>query len=171
MPLDARAPRRYRSRVVTSSGVLEKSEDMIAALEALRSRLSDEDRSTVEETQAFIADVKKFVSTMDGQLAAMRFLAQKQFRPKSDQVPPGQLALDLLGFMLAQRKQEVGGDAPSSAGDEEALPKAPPREKRTSKMHLVPVVPACATTTLRLQLGQQAGVHQAQEARILCQDS
>ncbi len=125
---------------MTSSGVLEKSEDVIAALEALRSRLSDDDRSTVEETQAFIADVKKFVSTMDGQLAAMRLLAQKQFRPKSDQVPPGQLALDLLGFMLAQRNQQGEGDAPSSAGDEAVPPKAPPREKRTSKMHLVPVV-------------------------------
>lgn len=122
---------------MTSGGVLEKSEDVIAALEALRSRLPDEDRGTIEETQAFLAEVKKFVSTMDGQLAALRMLAQKQFRPKSDHVPPGQLALDLLGFMLAQRQQESGG---SETPAEPALPKAPPREKRTGKLHLVPVV-------------------------------
>ena len=122
---------------MTSSGVLEKSEDVIAALEALRSRLSDEDRSTVEDAQAFLAEVKKFASSMDGQLAALRMLAQKQFRPKADSVPPGQLALDLLGFMLAQRQQAaVGNEVP----DEPAAPKAPPREKRTGKLHLVPVV-------------------------------
>lgn len=72
---------------------------------------------------------------MDGQLAAMRTLAQKQFRPKSDSVPPGQLALDLLGFMLAQRQQQSGGSAELA---EPVLPKAPPREKRTGKLHLVP---------------------------------
>ena len=122
---------------MTSGGVLEKSEDVIAALEALRSRLPDEDRGTIEETQAFLAEVKKFVSSMDGQLAALRMLAQKHFRPKSDHVPPGQLALDLLGFMLAQRQQETSsGETPA----EPAPPKAPPREKRTSKLHLVPVV-------------------------------
>ncbi|MEY4580966.1 MAG: hypothetical protein RL701_5669, partial [Pseudomonadota bacterium] len=36
----------------------------------------------------------------DGQLTAMRWLAQKQFRPKTEHVAPGQLALDLLGFMI-----------------------------------------------------------------------
>lgn len=128
---------------MTSAGVLEKSEDVMASLEALRSRLPDEDRSTVEQVQTFIAEVKKLVSTMDGQLAAMRWLAQKQFRPKSDAVPPGQLALDLLGFMLAQRKQDEGGDASTdkpAEPSEPELPKAPPRDKRIGKLHLVPVV-------------------------------
>jgi transposase len=124
---------------VTGVGALDKSEEVIAALEALRSRLPDEDRGTIEDVQTFIADVKKLVTTMDGQLAAMRWLAQKQFRPKTDKVPEGQLALDLLGFMLAQRGEAAAeGDAQSSAAE---APKAPPREKRTGKMQLIPVVP------------------------------
>jgi len=122
---------------VTSSGFLDKTEDLVAALEAMRSRVSDEDRATVEDMQVFLADAKKFLSSMDGQLAAMKLLAQKQFRPKSDHVPPGQLALDLIGFMLAQRAQSGGA---SETPAELAPPKAPPREKRTGKLHLIPVV-------------------------------
>src|SRR5690606_33995994 len=80
--------------------------------------------------------------SMDGQLAAMRWLAQKQFRPKADRVPEGQLALDLLGFMLAQREQKEGGAGGEPTGPAPApdAPKAPPRDKRTSKTHLIPVV-------------------------------
>lgn len=122
---------------MTSSGFLDKTEDLVAALEAMRSRVSDEDRATVEDMQVFLTDAKKFLSSMDGQLAAMKLLAQKQFRPKSDSVPPGQLALDLLGFMLAQREQSRSAD---NAAAEPSAPKAPPREKRTGKLHLVPVV-------------------------------
>lgn len=122
---------------MTSTGVLEKSEGMMAALEALRSRVAEEDRGTLEDVQAFISEVKKLVSTMDGQLAAMRWLAQKQFRPKSDSVPEGQLALDLLGFMLGQRGGEKENAAPAANPE---LPKPPPRERRTSKTHLIPVV-------------------------------
>lgn len=122
---------------MTSNGFLDKTEDLVAALEAMRSRVSDEDRATVEDMQVFLTDAKKFLSSMDGQLAAMKLLAQKQFRPKSDHVPPGQLALDLLGFMLAQREQRGGA---SETPAEPLLPKAPPREKRTGKLHLIPVV-------------------------------
>lgn len=126
---------------MTGSGALDKSEEVIAALDALRSRLSDEDRGTIEDVQTFIADVKKLVTTMDGQLAAMRWLAQKQFRPKTDKVPEGQLALDLLGFMLAQRGEAAGAGDEQPPGPTPDMPKAPPRDKRTGKMHLIPVVP------------------------------
>jgi transposase len=126
---------------VTGPGALDKSEEVIAGLEALRSRLSDEDRGTIEDVQTFIADVKKLVTTMDGQLAAMRWLAQKQFRPKTDKVPEGQLALDLLGFMLAQRGEPASGGDEQPSGPTPDVPKAPPRDKRTGKMHLIPVVP------------------------------
>jgi hypothetical protein len=51
-----------------------------------------------------IAQLRNLVATMDGQLAAMRVLAQKQFRPKSEHVPPGQLALDLLGFLMRTKQ-------------------------------------------------------------------
>jgi transposase len=127
-------------RVVTSAGVLEKSEGVMAALEALRSRVAEEDRGTLEDVQTFIAEVTKFVSTMDGQLAAMRWLAQKQFRPKSDSVPPGQLALDLLGFMLAQRGGDSAENGETNAPpvNDADVPKPPPRERRKSKTHLIP---------------------------------
>jgi transposase len=119
---------------------VEKGEKLMASLEAIRSRLSTEDRHTIDDVQSFIAELKKLVATMDGQLAAMRWLAQKQFRPKADKVPEGQLALDLLGFMLAKTGERDVGAArtPSDANPE--LPKAAPKEKRKSKLHLIPVV-------------------------------
>jgi transposase len=125
---------------VTGSGALEKSEEVVAALEALRSRLADEDRSTVEQAQTFIEELKKLVTTLDGQVAAMRWLAQKQFRPKADKVPEGQLALDLLGFMLAQREQSKSGGDSGETNSTPDAPKAPPRDKRKSKTHLIPIV-------------------------------
>jgi hypothetical protein len=50
----------------------------------------------------------------------------------------GQLALDLLGYMLAQREGQAEGAKPPEHAGPPA--KNPPREKRTSKLHLVPVV-------------------------------
>ena len=128
---------------MTSAGALAKSESVIAALEALRSRVADDDRAALEDAQEFIGQVKQLVQTLDGQVEAMRWLAQKQFRPKTEKVAPGQLALDLLGYMLAQR--DKGGDAAADTADgaEDAAPEPPtnpPREKRKSKLHLVPVV-------------------------------
>jgi transposase len=134
---------------VTGSEALGKTEEVMAALEALRSRLSDEDRGTIDDVQAFIAEVKKLIASMDGQLAAMRWLAQKQFRPKADRVPEGQLALDLLGFMLAQRERKEGGAGGESSGPAPEAPRTPRRDKRTSKMHLIPVV------TVRKELPEQ----------------
>ncbi len=124
---------------MTNAGVLEKSADVMVALESPRARLSESHRSTVDESQTFIAEVQKVVSTMDGQLAAMRFLAQKQYRPKSDAVPPGQLALDLLGFMLAQKDSGQGESLCPVEPSEPVSPKAPPRDMRASKLHLVSV--------------------------------
>jgi transposase len=120
-----------------AAGALEKSQDVMAALDALRARLADDDRDAVEKAQGLIEEFKSLVTTLDGQLAAMKWLAQKQFRPKSDTVAPGQLALDLLGFMLGQREATA-----TAAADEPApsIPASAPREKRTSKLHLLPVV-------------------------------
>lgn len=124
---------------MTSVETLGKSESVIAALEALRSRVADDDRATLADAQDFISQVKELVKTLDGQLEAMRWLAQKQYRPKADKVPEGQLALDLLGYLLAQRegKSEDGASVPP---EQDKAPKEPPREKRKSKLHLVPVV-------------------------------
>ena len=46
---------------MTSSSVLEKSEAVMAALEALRSRVSEEDQGTLEGVQSFIAEVTKLM--------------------------------------------------------------------------------------------------------------
>jgi hypothetical protein len=125
---------------VTSTSALDKSESVIAALEALRSRVADDDRATLADAQDFIGQVKELVKTLDGQLEAMRWLAQKQYRPKTDKVPEGQLALDLLGYLLAQRGGKTEESASAPAEQDNEPPKDPPREKRKSKLHLVPVV-------------------------------
>jgi len=126
---------------VTGVSALDKSEEVVAALEALRSRLAEEDRDTVEQAQTFIEEMKKLVATLDGQVAAMRWLAQRQYRPKTDKVPEGQLALDLLGFLLAQRKQDQEGQkVDQEPAKEVEPPKPPPRDRRKSKIHLIPVV-------------------------------
>jgi len=125
---------------VTSVETLDKSESVIAALEALRSRVEDDDRATLADAQDFIGQVKELVKTLDGQLQAMRWLAQKQYRPKTDKVPEGQLALDLIGYLLGQREGKAEESASAPPEQDKNPPKDPPREKRKSRLHLVPVV-------------------------------
>lgn len=127
-----------------ATSAIEKTEDVVSALDALRTRLASDDRDAVEKATSLIQELKSLVTTLDGQLAAMKWLAQKQFRPKTEKMPPGQLALDLLGFLL---NANDSGDAPSNAGHEAplapvpAVPERSPREKRRSNLHLLPVVP------------------------------
>jgi transposase len=126
---------------VKAEGALEKSQEVIAALDALRDKLADDDRGAIEKAQSFIEELKSIVTTLDGQLAAMRWLAQKQFRPKTEKVAPGQLAMDLLGFMLQQNKSD---DQQAAAPEQPAVdassdPKDTPRQKRKSNLHLLPV--------------------------------
>lgn len=122
-----------------------QADEVIEALEALRARWSaqqsdQQDSSVLQQASELIAQLKELVSSLDGQLSAMRWLAQKQFRSKGEHVPEGQLALELLGFML----QPKAADAPS--GEQTAAPdvapddKPEPRAKRKSRMHLLPVV-------------------------------
>jgi transposase len=125
---------------VKAAGALEKSQDVMAALDALRARLADDDRDAVEKAQGLIEEFKSLVATLDGQLAAMRWLAQKQFRPKTDKVAPGQLALDLLGFMLGQKGSPDAPSAPAADAESPAAPARTPRDKRKSNLHLLPVV-------------------------------
>jgi transposase len=130
---------------VKSASTLDKTESVVASLEALSSRLSDDERSTVEQARALLAELKELVTTLDGQLAAMRWLAQKQYRPKSDKVPEGQLALDLLGFLMSAKRGDTGDADPESDKPEETEhPSDEPlrrtqRKKRKSKLHLLPV--------------------------------
>jgi hypothetical protein len=84
---------------MTTQPSIEQADNVARALEALRARwgqTSDagaDDQQVLQQASEIIAQLRDLVSTMDGQLAAMRVLAQKQFRPKSEHVPPGQLAL------------------------------------------------------------------------------
>lgn len=127
-----------------ATSAIEKTEDVVSALDALRARLASDDRDAVEQATSLIQELKSLVTTLDGQLAAMKWLAQKQFRPKSEKVPPGQLALDLLGFLL---NADGSSDAQPETGPPGALPAIPavperaPRDKRKSNLHLLPVVP------------------------------
>jgi transposase len=128
---------------------LKHADNVIEALEALRTRWADrsdehQDSDVLQKASELISQLKELVSTLDGQLSAMRWLAQKQFRPKSEHVPEGQLALELLGFML-QPTAADGETADGKASDGEQTPdpgpgEAPePRRKRKSRLHLLAV--------------------------------
>lgn len=132
------------SAVVKAESTLDKTDSVVAALEALSARLGDDERSTVEQARSLLAELKELVTTLDGQLAAMRWLAQKQYRPKSEKVPEGQLALDLLGFLLSKKRDDAQGT--ESKPEDGAASEQPTgnrlgtaRKKRKSKLHLLPV--------------------------------
>jgi transposase len=121
---------------------IEQAGNIADALNALRARWAQtssgeaSDQVLLQQASEMIAQLRALVSTLDGQLASMRWLAQKQFRPKSEHVPPGQLALDLLGFLMRTKP-----NAPALTlvpPGPEPTPK-PPRDKRKSALHLLPV--------------------------------
>jgi transposase len=125
---------------------VEHADEVIQALETLRSRWSERradgaDSDVLQRASELIAQLKELVSTLDGQLAAMRWLAQKQFRPKSEHVPEGQLALELLGFLMQPKaaEAEAAGQPPTPAPASDDGKE--PRRKRKSRLHLLPVVP------------------------------
>lgn len=127
-----------------AASAIEKTEGVVSALDALRARLASDDRDAVEKAASLIQELKALVTTLDGQLAAMKWLAQKQFRPKTEKTPPGQLALDLLGFLLnadASTAAEGGASENASLPALPASPERTQREKRQSNLHLLPVVP------------------------------
>ncbi len=127
---------------MTTQPSIEQADNVARALEALRARwgqTSDagaDDQQVLQQASEIIAQLRDLVSTMDGQLAAMRVLAQKQFRPKSEHVPPGQLALDLLGFLMRTKPNTPTLAIVPPMPDPT---KPPPREKRKSALHLLPV--------------------------------
>jgi len=125
---------------------LEQADNVLAALEALRARWSSQsadqqDSDVLQRASDLIAQLKELISTLDGQLAAMRWLAQKQFRPKSEHIPEGQLALELLGFLMQPKAAEAEPSEQSPQGDEPEDKRKEPRAKRKSRLHLLAVVP------------------------------
>lgn len=94
------------AELLTATHSITQANDVIQALDALRTRWSTQaqtdnaDRDVLQQATQLIEQLRELVSTLDGQLAAMRWLAQKQFRPKREQVPDNQLALELLGFLM-----------------------------------------------------------------------
>jgi hypothetical protein len=71
---------------VKSAGALDKTQDVVSALDALCARLGSDDRDAVEKATTLIQELKSLVTTLDGQLAAMKWLAQRQFRPKTEKL-------------------------------------------------------------------------------------
>lgn len=129
-------------RPMTLPTSIEQADSVAHALDVLRARWAQapsaeaEDQAVLQQASDMIAQLRGPVATLDGQLASMRLLAQKQFRPKSEHVPPGQLALDLLGFLMRTKP-----NTPALAIVPPVLePSAKaPREKRKSALHLIPV--------------------------------
>lgn len=125
---------------------VKQADEVIGALEALRTRWAEQhsadeqDGGVLQRATELIAELKALVSTLDGQLAAMRWLAQKQYRPKSEHVPEGQLALELLGFLMQPQAADTG--RPEEDPQSNALDGKPsePRAKRRSRLHLLPVI-------------------------------
>jgi transposase len=131
-------------RIVSDVQALEHVSEVQNSLEELRTRLSadaqrDGDAEVLRRASELIAKLQELTSTLDGQLATMRYLAQQRFRPKTEKVAPGQLALDLLGFLMQQQ-----ADAAPALDDNQGAslpdpPKKPPREKRKGAVRLLPV--------------------------------
>ena len=75
---------------MTSSPPMQQADVVARALEALRARWAQTssaeaaDHEVLQQASEVIAQLRELVSTLDGQLASMRWLAQKQFRPKSE---------------------------------------------------------------------------------------
>jgi transposase len=131
---------------MTATHSLTQADDVIQALDALRTRWSTQpqadnaDHDVLQQATQLIEQLRELVSTLDGQLAAMRWLAQKQFRPKSEQVPDNQLALELLGFLMQPKaaSEDSAEQTTPAKSDPEAKPE--PRPKRKSKLQLLAVV-------------------------------
>lgn len=122
---------------------VKQADEVIGALEALRARWAErdadeQDSDVLQRASGLIAELRALVSSLDGQLAAMRWLAQKQYRTKSEHVPEGQLALELLGFLMQPKAAEPSEQLPA-CGTPDA-PEKEPRTKRKSRLHLLPVV-------------------------------
>ena len=107
---------------MTATHSLTQTDDVIQALDALRTRWSTQpqadnaDHDVLRQATQLIEQLRELVSTLDGQLAAMRWLAQKQFRPKSEQVPENQLALELLGFLMQPKAASADSPGQTTPG-------------------------------------------------------
>lgn len=124
---------------------VEQADDVIKALEALRGRLAEQggdgqESDVLQRASDLITQLKALVSTLDGQLAAMRWLATKQYRTKSEHVPEGQLALELLGFLMQPKAAEDAEPDQAAPPETSGNDRPEPRNKRKSRLHLLPVV-------------------------------
>lgn len=117
---------------------LEIKGKLICDLAALKKRTSNDDCATIELAISFI-------SSLVEQLNALRWLASKPFRAKSEKIAPGQLALDFIAHLM--RSSIDSSVQPSAASADTAgapadLLKATdkqPRNKRKSNIEAIPV--------------------------------
>jgi len=92
---------------VVSDETLTQARELQKAL-AARLQATDgngPDSALLEQARSVIEQLQQLMTELDGQLATMRYLAQQRYRPKTEKVPPGQLALDLLGPRKARTKR------------------------------------------------------------------
>ena len=122
-----------------------KDTELLAQVEELRRTLKARvqegggDAELLQQASAALEQLQTLTQTLDGQLATMRYLASQRYRPKSEKVPAGQMALDLLGFLVQQRA-ETEGEADEPAAVPPPSPK-PTRKKRKGALHLLEVRP------------------------------
>jgi transposase len=117
---------------------------IIQDLNSLRERLPGDDQLPVDQAVELIQQLSE-------QVAMFRHMASQRFRPSSEKVDPGQLAMTFIAHLAQQAgKTEAGGTTPS--------PPKPSRPKRKSGVKALPVnvvdktIPA---QELRCECGKQ----------------
>jgi transposase len=104
---------------------------VIQALESLRARADGDDKVA-------LGHAVKLIEQLGGQVASLKMLASQRFRPSSEKVAPGQIAMHFLEHLLTQTQQPREDTKPDD-------PSPKPRDKRKSRVKLLPVRPVHKT--------------------------
>ena len=79
------------------------------------------------------------IDDMQGQISGLRGMVGRAFRPKSQKIAPGQMAMAFSNHLVLQTEQDEQ-DMAAAAASPTPAPKPPPRAKRRSQLRLLPVV-------------------------------
>ena len=96
---------------------------------SLREELQGPQREVLDHALRLIDD-------MQGQITGLRGMVGRAFRPKSEKIAPGQMAMAFISHLVLQAQQDMAAAAQSPT----PAPKPPPRAKRRSQLRLLPVV-------------------------------
>lgn len=106
--------------------------DAIASLTALRESVAESERANLDQVIALLGSLGDEVSELNERV---RWLLAAPYRKKSESVPPGQLAMDLLNALAFG-----GGEPDPDPQPEKPAPKAKTKRKRRGKELVVKVV-------------------------------